>query len=118
MSGSARLVLFRCLLLPLRESEALRLLAACLAFPNVVSALAVSHTAQHSPFRRRFKAISLPPMLKTEPVESGESSNFRGDDVGVGRLALSSSDLSLVFGGGSAAPRAMLSNSGRQPGIS
>jgi hypothetical protein len=36
-------MLFRRLFLALRESEALRLFAACRAFPNVVSALAVSH---------------------------------------------------------------------------
>jgi hypothetical protein len=41
---SAR-VLFPRLLIPLRASEALGFFAACLAFLNVVSALAVSHKA-------------------------------------------------------------------------
>jgi hypothetical protein len=41
--------LFRCLLLLLREGEPLGLFPACLAFLNVISALAVSHKEQHSP---------------------------------------------------------------------
>ena len=39
-------------------SEAFSFFAACGAFPNVVSALAVSHKASTSPFRRRFQVLS------------------------------------------------------------
>ncbi len=52
--------LFRCLLLLLREREALRLFPACLAFLSVISALAVSHKPQHSAFRRRFLSYLFP----------------------------------------------------------
>ena len=48
---SAARPLFRRLLLALGEREALRLFTACLAFLNVISALAMSHKRQHSPTR-------------------------------------------------------------------
>jgi hypothetical protein len=38
-------LLFRRLLFALGERKALRFLAACFAFPNVISALAISHKA-------------------------------------------------------------------------
>ena len=84
--ASLVLALFRRLLLPLGQREALCLFPAPCAFPNIVSTFAVSHNAQQSPtcravamrrrIRRPFQALSLLPgkkhcAVKLNTVEQG-----------------------------------------------
>jgi hypothetical protein len=77
MSGLERLALFRWLLLSLCEREALGFSAACRAFLNVVSALAVSHKALTSPFLRHFQAVSLRAGKKPSRRETERSTTVR-----------------------------------------